>query len=176
MVFPPQRPTNFQGGMGPGNFMFPHHTMNQMNQMPQGGLQGIIQRFLQPNSSVTGTAANSVGGLSNTLNNVQQVLKMVEQTAPVVQQYGPMVKNLPAMFKMMKALKDYESTDEDGSEAESSTLESLSLESSLTESSKDELESMLESSSYSPSQKSSEDTIKKKKRSGNGDSTPKLFI
>ncbi|MFD2045808.1 VrrA/YqfQ family protein [Ornithinibacillus salinisoli] len=169
MVFPPRGPGNFfQSGMQPNNFMFPQQAVNQM---PQGGIQGLIQRFLQPGSSITGGAANSVGGMggiTNTLNNVQQVLKMVESTAPVIKQYGPMVKNLPAMYKMMKAFKDLESTE--GDEEESSTKESSAKESS----SQDDLDSIFESTDESLSLESSVQPVKR--RSGNGQSTPKLFI
>lgn len=104
----------------PNNPMFPQrNTIRQDFQEPnRNNAPGILQRFIQPQSGGgVDLASKGAGGLSKTLNNVQQVLKVVQSSAPMIQEYGPMVKNLPAMYRMMKAFKDVESTDnEDKSE------------------------------------------------------------
>lgn len=103
MLFPTQSPRNTAN-----NSMFPNRSLNNSNPTSSNN---ILQNLFK-NQSTAGLVNKGVGGLSNTLNNVQQVLKMVETTTPLVQEYGPMVKNLPAMYKMMKAFKDIESTDD----------------------------------------------------------------
>src|SRR5699024_5976059 len=73
-----------------------------------------------PNTSDMKLATRGMGGLSITSNHVQKPLKMAETITPIVKLYGPMVKNVPSMFIMLKALKDFESTE---SESESNLPE-----------------------------------------------------
>ncbi|QGS68794.1 hypothetical protein CV093_10950 [Oceanobacillus sp. 143] len=73
----------------------------------------LITTILPQQAQAATIASKGAGGLSSTLNNVQQVLKVVQSTAPLVQEYGPMVKNLPAMYRMMKAFKNFNLTEDD---------------------------------------------------------------
>ncbi|WP_176330229.1 VrrA/YqfQ family protein [Oceanobacillus rekensis] len=65
------------------------------------------------NFNTKSIGSSSVGGITKTLDNVQQVLNMVQSSAPFIQEYGPMIKNLPAMYRMMKAFKEIESSEDD---------------------------------------------------------------
>lgn len=88
---------------------------------PTSKIQEMIQRFAQP-SAGGGTEDRGGGGLSLTLDNVQQVLKVVQSTAPMIQEYGPIVKNIPALYRMMKAMKNVEDTDEEGETHNNQTI------------------------------------------------------
>ncbi|WP_240507984.1 YqfQ family protein [Virgibacillus indicus] len=130
-MFPPmQRSRNFnprQMNHGPNQFMSPNQGFSR--QVKRGNnLQTMLQQFTQPESAAN-LASRGAGGLSKTLTNVQQVLKMVESTAPIVQQYGPMVKNLPAMYRMMKAFKEMESTNDDNDDTDEGSVNDLNMES-----------------------------------------------
>lgn len=151
MLPPMQRPRNFnprQMNNMPNQFMFPNRGFNGRG--PGGNkIQNMLQQFTQPNSAAN-IAGRSAGGLSKTLTNVQQVLKMVQSTAPIVQEYGPMVKNLPAMYRMMKAFKEIENTDEDN-------VKDVDKE-------------------INESPESENNSIQKSAPSSSGESKPKLFI
>lgn len=158
MVFPYQQQrqgNNYPNRMNqsPNDFMFPQRNLNRQSVSSPGknNIQSMLQRFIQPQSTTANLAGKGAGGLSQTLNNVQQVLKAVQTTTPIIQEYGPMVKNLPAMYRMMKAFKEVENTD-------NKTAESVSTE--------------------IRSEESVEPTISKdsKPPKTSGHSTPKLFI
>src|SRR5699024_1473941 len=83
-------------------------------------IKNMLQSIRAQNTSVMNLATRGMGSLSKTLNHVQQALKMAETITPIVKQYGAMVKNIPSMFKMVKALKVFESTE---SESESNLPE-----------------------------------------------------
>lgn len=112
-------------------------------------IQEMIQRFAQP-SAGGGTEERGAGGLSLTLDNVQQVLKVVQSAAPMIQEYGPIVKNIPALYRMMKAMKDVEDTDD---EEETQTHQTIPKESTTTQ-----------------------EKVAKESKKLAGQSTPKLFI
>ena len=103
----------------PNQSMFPQQNANRGSvQSPNTNkVQGLMHRFMPTSSAGLDTASRGAGGLSKTLTNVQQVLKVVQSASPMIQEYGPMVKNLPAMYRMIKAFKDVESTD-DGNEGD----------------------------------------------------------
>lgn len=114
-------------------------------------MQGLMQRFMPTSAGLDTASRGAAGGLSNTLTNVQQVLKVVQSASPMIQEYGPMVKNLPAMYRMIKAFKDVESSnEEDKGDQTNQTLNKKSTES--TEKTASELSKIT------------------------GKSTPKLFI
>ena len=138
----------------PNQFMFPQRNGNVP---PQGsntrGVQGILQRFIQPSGGAD-IASRGAGGLSQTLNNVQQVLKVVQSTAPMIQEYGPMVKNLPAMYRMIKAFKDVESESVDNEKQESLPNQTANKKSTIEK----------------------DNITNDKPQKISGQSTPKLFI
>jgi YqfQ-like protein len=148
MIFPAQRQP--QHTRPHNDFMFPSRGFQQMPTR-NNPIAGIMQQFMGQNQNIGHMATKGVDGLSKTLNGVQQFLRVVDTAAPIVKQYGPLVRNLPAMYRMMKAFKDIDGTDE-----ESQTLESISLE-SLSSSSESYHESSV-------------------KRTREGESIPKLFI
>lgn len=106
MVYPIQRQRGFQSH--PANNTFSNQSVDSAPS--RNNLQSKVQPLV----------SKGVGGISKTLNNVQQVLNVVQSTTPIVQQYGPMVKNIPAMYRMMKAFKEVESTDQDTTEVKGS--------------------------------------------------------
>lgn len=137
---------------------YPNHHRPQVSNYPQLPNQRLnaptsrnnIKSLFQNQS--TGELVNKgVGGLSSVLNNVQKVLHVVQSTAPIVQEYGPMVKNIPAMYRMMKAFKEADSSDD-------------SVEKEKTDT--DEIKNEHATSNI----KSSET------KNDNGLSTPKLFV
>ncbi|WP_249871816.1 YqfQ family protein [Oceanobacillus saliphilus] len=56
---------------------------------------------------------NTVNSISKTLDTVQHILNMIQSSTPIIEEYGPMIKNLPAMYRMMKAFKEIEGSDEE---------------------------------------------------------------
>ncbi|WP_052345793.1 VrrA/YqfQ family protein [Paucisalibacillus sp. EB02] len=148
MIFPAQRQS--QHMRQHNDFMFPSRGFQQMPTR-NNPIAGMLQQFMGQNQNIGHMATKGVDGLSKTLNGVQQFLRVVDTAAPIVKQYGPLVRNLPAMYRMMKAFKDV-----DGTEVESGVIESTSVE-SLSSSSETYDESSV-------------------KRTGEGQSTPKLFI
>ncbi|WP_138417081.1 VrrA/YqfQ family protein [Aquibacillus sediminis] len=113
MMQPRQVPSPFStfsnpNHFGQGHFMYRNFQppMNVPSGVQSGGIQGLMQKFLNPGFSQAATGASAGGGITNMLGNVQQVLQMAQSAAPIVQQYGPMVKNLPAMIRMIKAFND----------------------------------------------------------------------
>ncbi|PAF19525.1 VrrA/YqfQ family protein [Terribacillus saccharophilus] len=143
-----------------------------------GGLSGVLQKILNRGSRGVQTTAraalpasrSSSGGVSflDMLNHTQSALRAAESFMPMVQEYGPMVKNLPSMLKMMKALKDINFDDDDeepASETEAKNKDeekdkSNEDDKTLTSISKDE---------KAPSKQ-------KPKKSGSGESLPKMYI
>jgi len=107
MVFPEQRPGGIQG---PRHVMPQDYRMNGERQFPA---KNIMQQLTNPTPQTKAMISKGADGLAKTLTNVQKILKVVDTAAPIIKQYGPMIKNLPAMYKMMKALKDIESTDDE---------------------------------------------------------------
>jgi hypothetical protein len=102
----------------PNPRMYPPQNMNRREVRAPGSnkMKDMLQRFVQPSAGAVGGNIGNRGvggGLSQTLGNVQQVLKVVQSTAPMIQEYGPMVKNIPAMYRMMKAIKSEDSTEEE---------------------------------------------------------------
>lgn len=94
MLFPPRKQQQFQNPL----------------ERNRSARRGTIQSARFNKKSI---GSNSVGGITKTLDSVQQVLNMVQSSAPFIQEYGPMIKNLPAMYRMMKAFKDIESSEDD---------------------------------------------------------------
>ncbi|WP_067725551.1 VrrA/YqfQ family protein [Oceanobacillus damuensis] len=92
MLFPPRQQQNRYGNP------FQSHSGNSM---------------LPSTFKTKFSGGNTVNTISKTLDSVQNVLNMVESSAPLIQEYGPMVKNLPAMYRMMKAFKEIEASDEE---------------------------------------------------------------
>ncbi|PAE08716.1 hypothetical protein CHI12_05140 [Terribacillus saccharophilus] len=147
-------------------------------QRTSGGLPGVLQKILNRGSrgAQTGVGAalparsSSTGGVSllDMLNHTQSALRAAESFMPMVQEYGPMVKNLPSMLKMMKALKDInfdEDDEETASETEAKDKDEVKDKSeegdkTLTSISKDE----------KPPYK------QEPKKSGSGESLPKMYI
>ncbi|WP_169907947.1 VrrA/YqfQ family protein [Priestia abyssalis] len=84
---------------------------NMTNASRMGSLLGNVQNVTNPSS------------ISSMMTNVQKILKVAESVGPMVQQYGPVVKNIPAMFKIYKALKS-----DDTSEEETEAIETASEE------------------------------------------------
>lgn len=84
---------------------------NMTNASRMGSLLGNVQNVTSPSS------------ISSMMTNVQKILKVAESVGPMVQQYGPVVKNIPAMFKIYKALKS-----DDTSEEETETIKTASEE------------------------------------------------
>src|SRR5699024_10240183 len=74
-------------------------------------IQNMLQSIGAPNTSVMNLATRGTGRLYKTVNHVQQALKMAETITKIVKQYGLKVKNITYKIKMLKALKDYESTE-----------------------------------------------------------------
>ncbi|RDW22086.1 VrrA/YqfQ family protein [Oceanobacillus chungangensis] len=139
---------------GMNNFRIPNQGFNQQPQRSMGA--NLLQRFLPQQAQAATIASKGAGGLSNTLNNVQQVLKVVQSTAPLVQEYGPMVKNLPAMYRMMKAFKNLDLTED---------------------SAEDKAEADIEDQTNPSNNTKNTDTIRKiPTKKGNGNSKPKLYI
>lgn len=115
--FPPMPSRNF-----PMQTFFPYQPM--MNR-PSGGLLsrlfgGRAQSIPNmPNASRMGSMLSNVqnvtnpSSISSMMTNVQKILKVAESVGPMVQQYGPVVKNIPAMFKIYKALKSDDTSDEE---------------------------------------------------------------
>jgi hypothetical protein len=100
------------------NMIFPPgHQRRHSNPL---GKNMRTRNTLQPPSkfNVKSIGSSSVGGITKTLDSVQQVLNMVQSSAPFIQEYGPMIKNLPAMYRMMKAFKEIESSDDDVKQTE----------------------------------------------------------
>ncbi|AXI09307.1 hypothetical protein CUC15_10405 [Oceanobacillus zhaokaii] len=139
---------------GANNFRFPSQGFTQQPQRSMGA--NLLQRFLPQQAQAATIASKGAGGLSSTLNNVQQVLKVVQSTAPLVQEYGPMVKNLPAMYRMMKAFKNFNLTEDDTKVETKENVEEQAV----------------------PSNNTHKNTGIKKSptKQGNGQSTPKLYI
>lgn len=71
-----------------------------------------MQQFLPGNIMNNPQINRGISGFSGVLENIQKVLKLVETTTPLIQEYGPMIKNLPAMYRMVKALKEVDISDE----------------------------------------------------------------
>ncbi|MFU0791105.1 VrrA/YqfQ family protein [Virgibacillus proomii] len=194
MVFSPQRSVNFpfhmqQGNMGnnfrpfqqlqPRNFQnapfqagpFSRGNFSGMQQAAtKGGKLKNLLSLLQPQSGAStgagGGVSKGIGGLSGALDNMQQVINVVQNAAPIVKEYGPMVKNLPAMFRMMKAFKSLDDTEDDTDEEEKEeTEENKKDESELPKSDQTELES----------EKANEPSIIEDEQQ-KGKSVPKLFI
>ncbi|HWO97991.1 MAG TPA: VrrA/YqfQ family protein [Bacillus sp. (in: firmicutes)] len=78
-----------------------HSMPNMQNTSRVGAMLSSVQNATNPSS------------ISSMMTNVQKVLKAVETVGPMVQQYGPVVKNIPAMFKIYKALKSDDTSDEE---------------------------------------------------------------
>ena len=148
MVFPPNRQSRHS--MPRNDFMFPNQGYRQMPAR-NNHITGFLQQFIGHNQNIGQMTSRGVEGIAKTLNGVQQVLRVVDTAAPIVKQYGPLVRNLPAMYRMMKAFKDMESTEQ---QEESNVLESITQD----------------------SLPSSNDEQSPVKRTGTGQSTPKLFI
>ncbi|GGA61771.1 VrrA/YqfQ family protein [Ornithinibacillus halotolerans] len=146
MLFPQER--RYRNQMPRNDFMFPNRANRQMPQR-NNHITGMLQQFMGQHQNMGQMASRGVEGLSKTLNGVQQVLRVVDTAAPIVKQYGPLVRNLPAMYRLMKAFKSMETTEE-----ESTSLESLE---SLTSSTESEEEILID-------------------RTKDGQSRPKLFI
>lgn len=100
-----------RGGMAP--FQMTRGVPN-MPQPSSGG--GILAKILGRNAGLSSVqnaaAAPKAFNLTSVMTNVQKVLGVAERVTPMVQQYGPMVRNVPAMFKIYKALKDDNTTDD----------------------------------------------------------------
>ncbi|RDW19603.1 hypothetical protein CWR48_07745 [Oceanobacillus arenosus] len=155
-MFPGNRRDQFPMPMnrGTNNFRFPNQGFTQ--QPGRGIGAGLLQRFLPQQAQAATIASKGAGGLTNTLNNVQQVLRVVQSTAPLVQEYGPMVKNLPAMYRMMKAFKNFDMTDE-GTEEKTKVSDEKQAVSSKNTQNTDIIERL-------------------ETKQGSGKSTPKLYI
>ncbi|WP_053071844.1 VrrA/YqfQ family protein [Ornithinibacillus contaminans] len=152
MIFPNRQQPPMNNFIRPNNnFSFPGRSYQPLP--ARNNIVSMVQQFLSPNTNVTQVATKGVEGISRTLNGVQQVLRVVDTAAPMVKQYGPLVRNLPAMYRMMKAFKDIDTENED-SEIESETAESVD---------------------NSPNAIYEQDE-RPIRRSGQGQSTPKLFI
>ncbi|UJL48051.1 hypothetical protein KFZ58_09455 [Virgibacillus sp. NKC19-16] len=157
MVFPLQQPRN----------PYPDHRAHAVNNplLPKQRLNAPansnnIKSLLQ-NQSTAGLVNKGIGGLSGALNNVQHVLNVVQSTAPIVQEYGPMVKNLPAMYRMMKAFKEVDSSDDvEKEQNHSNEKENVAN----NDKNYDEIKQPTSDNKYSETKKD------------NGLSTPKLFI
>lgn len=136
----------------PNPNMYPQPNLNRGDVRGPGTnkIQDMVQRFVQPSAGGNIGSRGAGSGLSQTLGNVQQVLKVVQSTAPMIQEYGPIVKNIPAMYRMMKAIKDVDSTD---SETENKTNTTETQNSTIAK------------------EVVADEPIKK-----SGESTPKLFI
>lgn len=135
MVFPVQPPRNSY----PDHRQLPANNQLLPNQrLNAPANRNNIKSFLQ-NQSTAGLVNKGMGGLSSTLNNVQQVLNVVQSTAPIVQEYGPMVKNLPAMYRMMKAFKEIDSSDDnlEKDQNHSSEKENITSNDKISETKKD---------------------------------------
>ncbi|MDQ0244474.1 hypothetical protein J2S09_002040 [Bacillus fengqiuensis] len=116
--FPPMPSRNF-----PMQTFFPYQ--QPMMNRPSGGLLsrlfgGRAQSIPNmPNASRMGSMLSNVqnvtnpSSISSMMTNVQKILKVAESVGPMVQQYGPVVKNIPAMFKIYKALKSDDTSDEE---------------------------------------------------------------
>ncbi|MBO8155028.1 MAG: hypothetical protein H0Z32_01090 [Bacillaceae bacterium] len=183
---------------GPGGFPFmPGAGKQQMAPFgfPQQGarqgnfLQRLFQGFGSSNTGMPGgmpgvmPGGMSAGGMAggqgaNMLSNIQQALKLAQQVTPIVRQYGPMVKNLPAMIKMLKALNESEDIGDEQEESEDAKEEKDAFESKYEHDSywesyeEDDLDHYLQSLEV-PDEV---DQPKRRRRSGDGKSTPKLFI
>ncbi|WP_175559205.1 VrrA/YqfQ family protein [Sediminibacillus albus] len=78
----------------------------------RGGVQGLLQRFIQPAGGGASQLPAAGSKLTSTLGNVQQAIKMAQSAMPIVQQYGPMIKNIPMMINMLKAFNADEEEEE----------------------------------------------------------------
>lgn len=115
-------------------------------------IQNIPQQRKESRPDIADITSRGKVGLSKTLNNVQQVLKVVETTAPLIQQYGPLVKNLPTMLSIMKEFNKSEGEEEP---------KQMNLDEPAVEVNENEPDSS---------------EIPEESGSGDGESTPKLFI
>ncbi|MGE8078167.1 VrrA/YqfQ family protein [Peribacillus loiseleuriae] len=108
---------------------------------------------------ILGTLKNP-GALSGMLANTQKVLQAAEQVTPMIQQYGPIVKNIPSMWKIYQGLKNSGSTD------------------SAEETPKEAVDNITDPLKENTTVKEEEVQEKKprKKRTVQGDSSPKLYI
>lgn len=195
-------PPNFPPmSRGPGAFMgqrgamgFPQMSRNFMPQAQAGlqsGSRGLLSRLFQRqgasqamNAAAGFTRAAETGsimeGLANPgkiqsfLSNTQQVIKTAQQIGPMVQQYGPLVRNLPAMWKMYKSFKSSDSDSSDSGETESAAEESNNHNADHADESSSRHES-----SRTANRSSTKKTASAKqplKKSGPGQSVPKLYI
>lgn len=177
-------PPQARNGMNPG-FGFRQGQGNQQQQPTSSG--GLLSKLLGKNKnkapsnpfappSATGQATRggaagagaggiletlkNPGALSGMLANTQKVLQAAEQVTPMIQQYGPIVKNIPSMWKIYQGLKSSGSTDsteETPKETVENTTDPLKENTAVTED-------------------IVQDNKPRKKRTTQGDSSPKLYI
>lgn len=147
-------------------------------QRTSGGLPGVLKKILNRGSRGAQTGAraalpassSSSGGVSllDMLNHTQSALRAAESFMPMVQEYGPMVKNLPSMLKMMKALKDINFDDDDEEAASETEAKNKDEKKDKSEEGDKSLTSISKEEKAPPKQK--------QKKSGSGESLPKMYI
>lgn len=114
--------------------MQPFFPQRSMTNRPSGGLLSRLfggRARSIPNMSNVSRMSSMLSNVQNAANpasissmmtNVQKVLKTAESIGPMVQQYGPVVRNIPAMFKIYKALKSDDTTDDKKENTESAIV------------------------------------------------------